>query len=213
MTPGNIRRGLVKTADTFVFNEYTHVAVRGLPFGNGNDNDVRGTGSEHAMDQEMRRDILRRYIRTAMTRDSRLSRYIAISWPVDDAESATEVAINGRMPGEIVLSVRSAAITNEGAQHLTDAGFAAQYDERNPRYRVFQRSAARAAIENLVDFAEWVFLVVLGAPSDYTPTVIPAGSSESGKAKPGCGKSCLTVMKVAFWIMLGVIVLLTWVLR
>jgi len=172
-----------------------------------------GTGSEYGMDQVTRRDILRRYIRTAMMSDSVLLRYITVSWPVDSAESATVVSINGRTPGVIALSVRSASINDEGARRLTGAEFDAAYDEDNPRYTVYRRSAGRATIDDLVAFVEWVFLVVARAPEDYAPKVTPVSTGEKQKARAGCAKSCLTVAKVAFWLMLGLVVLITWLVK
>ncbi len=165
------------------------------------------------MDQATRRDILRRYIRTAMTSDAILFRFITISWPADSAESATVVSINGRTPGVIALSVRSTSINDEGARRLTGAGFESAYDEDNPRYTVFRRNTGRATIDDLVAFVEWVYLVIVRAPEDYAPKVTPVSAGENQKTNAGCAKSCMTVAKVAFWLMLGLVVLITWLVK
>lgn len=165
------------------------------------------------MDQATRRDILRRYIRTAMMSDTVLFRYIAISWPTDSADLATTISINGRTPGEIVLSIRSASIKDEGIRRLTSAGFESAYGEDNPRYTVYRRGVKRATIDDLVAFVEWTFLVVVRAPEDYAPKVTPISTGEKQESGTGCAKSCLTVAKVVFWIMLGLVLLFTWLVN
>ncbi len=145
--------------------------------------------------------------------DSVLLRYIAVSWPVDSTESATVVSINGRTPGAIVLSVRSASIKDEGVRRLTGAEFDSAYDEDNPQYTVYRRSVRRATIDDLVAFVEWVFLVVVRASEGYEPKITPVSTGEKQKANAGCAKSCMTVAKVAFWLMLGLVVLITWLVN
>ena len=165
------------------------------------------------MDPQERRHRYANTIRMTLSHENSLLRHITFTYPpTGDRQDIgrIEVTIDGQEAGRLFLGVRAASLSPDQEQKLKDKGFVSETDDDDPRFALYTAEAPSASIDDLVTFVEWVHLAVLGAPSDYearVETISSRGQAQSEQAGRGCFKSCTSVAGVAFWIILGIIVL------
>ena len=156
------------------------------------------------MEVAERRELVKRYLQTAMSREAGAQRHVALVWPASEEEGRAPVSasIDARRPGSLTLSVRISPTARQ-SEKLSSAGFAASYDQTDARLTIFSRSVLSASIDDLATFVEWVFLVVAEAPEDYIPGIQTPGGKAGGEAdgeSRGCFSSCTTVGLAGFLI-------------
>jgi len=165
------------------------------------------------MNQEERRQRIAEGIRVTFSQESPLFRHITFAYPPKGEEfgaASTEVVIDGQKPGVVALEVRSISLNMDQERKLREKGFTAQADDDDPRFTLYRVEVASASIDDLATFVEWVYLEVLDSPTDYDPviqTIASRGEAKGAQKASGCSKSCMSIITIGFWIILGIILL------
>ena len=157
------------------------------------------------MEVAERRELVKRYLQAAMSREAGAQRHVALMWPASEEEGRAPVSasIDARRPGSLTLSVRISSPSARQSVILSGEGYESAYDRLDPRSTAFSRSVLSASIDDLATFVEWVFLIVADAPDDYVPGIQTPGGSAGGGAEGesrGCFSSCATVGIAGFLI-------------
>lgn len=159
-----------------------------------------------------RRQLYLQHTKAAFAQENPFFRHITVRYPAMDSDWGqypAEITVNGQTPGTIELRVRCALANPEADARLRAKGLTQYPDEDDPGFSVYMSVTDKATAEEIAGFIEWVFVVALDTPEDYSPVIRTPVSEGAPKGpatpKKGCAGGCRSVALALLWAIIALL--------